>query len=42
MLYKQYNIITEMNVEEQTKNITIINEIRNNSNYLSNKLLSTK
>jgi len=41
-LYKQYYIIAEMNRLGQTEIIIIINEIRNNSNYLTNKLLSIK
>jgi len=41
-LYKQYYIIAEMNVLGQTKINIIINEIRNNSNYLTIKLLLTK
>jgi len=41
-LYKQYYIIAEINKLEQTKIDIIINEIRNNSNYLTIKLLLTK
>jgi len=41
-LYKQYHIIAKTNVLGQTKIEMIINEVRNNSNYLTNKLLSTK
>jgi len=41
-LYKQYYIIAEMNRLKQTEIIIIINEIRNNSNYLTIKSLITK
>jgi len=41
-LDKQYYIIAEMNRLGQTEIIIIINEVRNNSNYLTNKLLLTK
>jgi len=41
-LYKKYHIIAEMNKLGQTEIIIIINEVRNNSNYLTIKLLSTK
>jgi len=41
-LYKQCHIIVEMNELGQTEIIIIINKIRNNSNYLTIKLLSTK
>jgi len=39
-LYKQYYIIAELNVLKQTEINIIINKIRNNSNYLTIKLLS--
>jgi len=41
-LYKQYYINAEMNQLGQTEIIIIINKVRNNSNYLTIKLLSTK
>jgi len=41
-LYKQYYVIAEMNKSGQTEIIIIINKVRNNSNYLTIKLLSTK
>jgi len=41
-LYKQYYIISKMNALGRTEINIILNKVRNNSNYLTIKLLLTK